>query len=158
MRVALDAMGGDFAPAVTVEGTIETVSAYDHIDVILVGDESVIRENLDKKKVPPDRIRIKHASQVILMDESPTVAVRKKKDSSIKRGIELVKNKEADAFVSAGNSGAVMATALLLLKTSKVVDRPAIAAIMPTLKNPFVLIDAGANIHWQYILKSYSRS
>ena len=147
MRVALDAMGGDFAPAVTVEGTIETVSAYDHIDVILVGDESVIRENLDKKKVPPDRIRIKHASQVILMDESPTVAVRKKKDSSIKRGIELVKNKEADAFVSAGNSGAVMATALLLLKTSKVVDRPAIAAIMPTLKNPFVLIDAGANIH-----------
>lgn len=147
MRIALDAMGGDFAPAVTVEGAIETVNAYDNIDVILVGDEFVIRKDLDRKKVPPERIRIKHASQVILMDESPTVAVRKKKDSSIKRGIELVKNLEADAFVSAGNSGAVMATALLLLKTSKIVDRPAIAAIMPTLKDPFVLIDAGANIH-----------
>jgi glycerol-3-phosphate acyltransferase PlsX len=147
MRVALDAMGGDFAPAVTVEGAIETVSTYDNIDVILVGDEAVIRKDLERKKVPPDRIRIKHASQVILMDESPTVAVRKKKDSSIKRGVELVKNNEADAFVSAGNSGAVMAAALLLMKTSKVVDRPAIAAIMPTLQEPFVLIDAGANIH-----------
>jgi len=147
MRVALDAMGGDFAPAVTVEGAIETVSTYDHIDIIMVGDDSVIRKTLERKKVHPERISIKHASQVILMDESPTVAVRKKKDSSIKRGIELVKNNEADAFVSAGNSGAVMATALLLLKTSKVVDRPAIAAIMPTLKDPFVLIDAGANIH-----------
>ena len=77
MRVALDAMGGDFAPAVTVEGAIETVSTYDHIDVILVGDESVIRKDLERKKVSPERIRIKHASQVILMDESPTVAVRK---------------------------------------------------------------------------------
>jgi len=81
------------------------------------------------------------------MDESTTVAIRKKRDSSIRRGIELVKHGEADAFVSAGHSGAVMGTALLLLGTSDVVDRPAIAAIMPTLKAPFVLIDAGANLY-----------
>lgn len=81
------------------------------------------------------------------MDESPAVAIRKKKDSSIRKGIELVKNNEADGFVSAGHSGVVMGTALLILGTSRGVDRPAIAAIMPTLKAPFVLIDAGANIH-----------
>jgi glycerol-3-phosphate acyltransferase PlsX len=81
------------------------------------------------------------------MDESPAVAVRRKRDSSIRKGIEMVKSGQADGFVSAGNSGAVMATALLLLKPSEAVDRPAIAATMPTLKGPFVIIDAGANLH-----------
>lgn len=147
MRIALDAMGGDYAPAVNIEGAIETVSDFEDIDIILVGDESSIRAELDSKRCPINRISIKHASQIVRMDESPSVAIRKKKDSSIRKACELVKNGEADGFVSAGNSGVVMATALLLLGTSNCVDRPAIAAIMPTLKAPFVLIDAGANVH-----------
>ncbi|MEW6161925.1 MAG: phosphate acyltransferase PlsX [Nitrospirota bacterium] len=147
MRIALDAMGGDYAPAINVEGAVETVNDLEGIDVILVGDESSIKRELESKKYLPNRISIKHASQVVGMDESPSVAIRKKRDSSIRRAIELVKNGEADAFVSAGHSGVVMATALLLLGDSIGVDRPAIAAIMPTLKAPFVLIDAGANLY-----------
>ena len=140
-------MGGDYAPAVNIEGAIETVNDFEDIDVILVGDESSIERELGSKRYPPNRISIKHASQIVGMDESPAAAIRKKKDSSIRRACELVKNGEADAFVSAGHSGVVMATALLLLGTSKSVDRPAIAAIMPTLKATFILIDAGANLH-----------
>jgi phosphate acyltransferase len=147
MRIALDAMGGDYAPAVNIEGAIEIVSEFDDISIILVGDESTLSRELDSKRFPPNRISIKHASQVVTMDDAPTVAVRKKKDSSIRIAIDLVKSGEADGFVSAGHSGVVMATALLVLGTSEVVDRPAIAAIMPTIKEPFVLIDAGANIH-----------
>ena len=147
MRVALDAMGGDYAPAVTIEGAIETVNDFEGIDVILVGDENSIKRELDSKRHLPNRISIKHASQVVGMDEAPAAAIRKKRDSSIGRAIELVKNGEADAMVSAGHSGVVMATALLFLRTSPGVDRPAIATIMPTLKAPFVLIDAGANLH-----------
>ncbi len=147
MRIALDAMGGDYAPAVNIEGAIEIVSDFEDIDIILVGDESNLSRELDSRRFPPNRITIKHASQVVSMDELPAVAIRKKKDSSISKAVELVKNDEADAFVSAGHSGVVMATALLVLRTSEFVDRPAIATIMPTLKAPFVLIDAGANIH-----------
>jgi len=147
MRVALDAMGGDYAPAVTIEGAIETVNDFEGIDVILVGDENSIKRKLDSKRHLPNRISIKHASQVVGMDEAPAAAIRKKRDSSIGRAIELVKNGEADAMVSAGHSGVIMATALLFLRTSPGVDRPAIATIMPTLKAPFVLIDAGANLY-----------
>ena len=147
MRIALDAMGGDYAPSVNIEGAIEIVNDFEDTDIILVGDEPVISRELAGKKYSPKRISIKHASQSVTMDESTTIAIRKKRDSSIRRGIELVKHGDADAFVSAGHSGAVMATALLLLGTSDVVDRPAIAAIMPTLKAPFVLIDAGANLY-----------
>ncbi|MBM4146032.1 MAG: phosphate acyltransferase PlsX [Nitrospira sp.] len=146
MKIALDAMGGDYAPAVTIEGAIETLHDFDDIEIILVGDESVIERELDSKRYSPQRISIKHASQVVMMDDSPSLAIRKKKDSSIRRGIELVKAGDADGFVSAGHSGVVMATALMILGTSEVVDRPAIATIMPTLNEPFVLIDAGANI------------
>jgi glycerol-3-phosphate acyltransferase PlsX len=116
-------------------------------DIILVGEEPLIKRELDSKKYPHHRISVKHASQVVKMDESPSIAIRKKKDSSIRKGLELVKDGRADAFVSAGHSGVVMATALLLLRASYNVDRPAIAAIMPTLKAPVVLIDAGANLY-----------
>jgi glycerol-3-phosphate acyltransferase PlsX len=147
MKIALDAMGGDYAPAVTIEGAIETVDDFEGIDIILVGDKTSIKRELDSKRYLPNRISIKHASQVVGMDESPAVAIRKKRDSSISKAIELVKNGEADAMVSAGHSGAVMATSLLFLRASPGVDRPAIATLMPTLKAPFVLIDAGANLH-----------
>ncbi|MEW6052978.1 MAG: phosphate acyltransferase PlsX [Nitrospirota bacterium] len=147
MKIALDAMGGDYAPAVNIEGALDTINNFDDVEVILVGNESILSRELDSRRFPPSRISVKHASQVVGMDESPAAAIRKKRDSSIRRGIELVKHGEADAFVSAGHSGVVMATALLVLRASELVDRPAIATIMPTLKAPFVLIDAGANIH-----------
>lgn len=146
MRIALDAMGGDFAPAVTVEGAVETVNESEDIDIALVGDESSIKRELSGKKYPPTRLQIRHASQVVGMDEPAVAAIRKKKDSSIKRAIELVKNHEADAAVSAGHSGVAMAIALFMLGASEGVHRPAIATMMPTIKGPFVLIDAGANV------------
>jgi len=146
MRIALDAMGGDFAPAVTIEGAIETVNESEDIEIVLVGDEPSIKRELSGKKYPPTRLQIRHASQVVEMDEPALAAIRKKKDSSIKRAIELVKNREADAVVSAGHSGVAMALALLTFRASEGVRRPAIATVMPTIKRPFVLIDAGANV------------
>lgn len=139
-------MGGDYAPSVNVEGAVETVNERDDIDIILIGNEQLIRQELRSKQFDPRRISVEHASQVIGMHEPPTSAIRKKKDSSIRVGIELVKAGKADAFVSAGHSGVVMATSLLLLGTSKGVLRPAIATVMPTLRDTFILLDAGANV------------
>ncbi len=146
MRVALDAMGGDYAPSVNIEGAVETVTEREDIDVIFVGDEALIKKELKNKRYPADKISLVHASQVVEMHESPSVAIRKKKDSSIRVGIELVKAGRADAFVSAGHSGAVMATSLFLLGTSRGVDRPAIATLMPNIKDTFILLDVGANV------------
>lgn len=146
MRIALDAMGGDFAPAVTVEGAVETINESGDIEIVLVGDEPSIKRELSGKRYPQGRLHIKHASQVVEMDEPALAAIRKKKDSSIKRAVELVKGLDADAVVSAGHSGVAMAASLLLLGASQGVDRPAIATLMPTLKHPFVLLDAGANV------------
>ncbi len=146
MKIALDAMGGDYAPAATVEGAIEAVSEYRGLSVTLVGNENELINALKKKTYSSSLIDIRHASQVVEMGESPLTALRRKKDSSIKVAIELVKSGDADAMVSAGNSGVVMATALLLLGKLPGVERLAIAAVMPTLKGCFVLIDAGANV------------
>src|SRR5512140_878524 len=123
MRVVLDAMGGDHAPLVNVEGAVETVRECDDVDVILVGDEALIQKELRNKRYPSGRISVVHASQVVEMHEPPMAAIRKKKDSSIRVGIGLVKTGKADAFVSAGHSGVVMATSLMMLGISKVVDR-----------------------------------
>ncbi len=146
MRVALDAMGGDYAPSVNIEGAIETINETEDIDVILVGDEAQLKAELRNKRVPSDRITIVHASQVVEMHESPSTAIRRKKDSSIKIGIDLVKAGNADAFVSAGHSGVVMATSLLVLGKSKGVDRPAIATLMPNIRDTFIMLDVGANV------------
>lgn len=146
MLIALDAMGGDHAPTINVDGAVETVNEHDEIDVILVGNERLIRQELRDKRYNPNRIRIIHASQVVEMHDSPSNAFRKKKDSSIQVGIELVRSGRADGFVSAGHSGVVMGTSVLILGTSKGVDRPAIATLMPTLKDTFLLLDVGANV------------
>jgi phosphate acyltransferase len=145
MKIALDAMGGDFAPEVTVAGAIEAVSEYD-LHVVLVGDENQIVSCLNSRRYPSDRISILHTTQVAGMDETPTAVLRKKKDSSIRRAIELVKNGQADAIVSAGNSGVAMAMALVILGKTEGIDRPAIATVMPALSGSFVLVDAGANV------------
>lgn len=145
MKIALDAMGGDHAPAAVIEGAI-CASREFNSDIVLVGRENVISEELKKYDIEKLSLSIKHASEVIEMHESPSIALRRKRDSSIKIGVELVKSGEADAFVSAGNTGAVMAAATLILRTLKGIERPAIAVQLPTISGPVILIDAGANV------------
>ncbi|UCD34665.1 MAG: phosphate acyltransferase PlsX [Nitrospiraceae bacterium] len=146
MRIALDAMGGDFAPSATVEGALEALAEEKDLSVILVGNEDQIKAELEKKGRNNLPVSVHHASQLVEMDESPLAALRRKKDSSIRVAIDLVKSGGADAMVSAGNSGVVMATALYVLGKIPGVDRPAIATTMPSLTGHFVLLDAGANV------------
>ena len=146
MRIALDAMGGDYAPATNIDGAIEALNENRDLSVILVGNEAGIKAELDKRDCSKLPISIQHASQTVEMDESPLAALRRKKDSSIRVAIDMVKSGSADAIVSAGNSGVVMATALYVLGKLPGVERPAIAAIMPSLKDHFLLLDAGANV------------
>ncbi|MDH4027759.1 MAG: phosphate acyltransferase PlsX [Nitrospirota bacterium] len=146
MKIALDAMGGDYAPATTVEGAIKALAENRDLSIILVGDEPKILSELGKYDSAGVRISIRHATQTVDMDESPLTALRRKKDSSLRVAIDLVKSGDADAMVSAGNSGVVMATALFVLGKLPGVERPAIATVMPGLKHHFVLLDAGANV------------
>jgi len=146
MRIAVDAMGGDFAPEQIVIGALQAARERSDITrLILVGNQQAIQAELDKGPKPPACVEIFHASEVVEMHESPAVAVRRKKDSSIGRAIDLVKEGEADAAFSAGNTGAMVAASTLKLRTLDGVDRPAIATIFPTPEHPFVLLDAGAN-------------
>ena len=144
MKIAVDAMGGDLAPKAVVEGAL--LAARDFaITVILVGDRTTLEQELadhDHAKLP---ITIEHAAETVAMDESPLEAVLSKRESSIHVGLELLKRGGADAFVSAGNSGAVMAAAMAILGNLPGVDRPAIASAMPTTAGLCLLIDAGAN-------------
>ena len=144
MKVALDAMGGDYAPHVEVEGAVLAAKEYGS-QIILVGDAEIVEKELSKYAVKDLPIYVKQASEVIRMDESPSKALRKK-DSSMRVAFDLVKNGEADAVVSAGNSGAAMATAMVVLRKLEGVDRPAIATVMPTLKGACVVLDVGANV------------
>jgi glycerol-3-phosphate acyltransferase PlsX len=139
-------MGGDHAPAAVVEGAMEALGEFDGLELVLAGDERALRRELSPKRYPAERVRIIHAPEVVGMDEPALQAIRKKKNSSIRKCFDLVKSGEGDSVVTAGHSGVAMALALLVLGTSKGVDRPAIATVMPTLKKPFVLIDAGANV------------
>lgn len=148
MRVALDAMGGDFAPVNPVEGVVQALREYDDFSVILVGDETKIRAELAKHYVTPfeSRITIHHASQVVDMKDSGLDSVRRKKDSSISRAMDLVKEGKADAVVSAGHTGALVATATIKLRTLPGIRRAGLAVLVPTPTKGFLLIDAGANI------------
>jgi glycerol-3-phosphate acyltransferase PlsX len=140
-------MGGDFAPQEIVKGGVRAAAAFGPgLDVVLVGDEAAVRAELAKHEPVPGNIEIVHASEVVGMDESPATAIRRKKDSSIGRAVDMVKTGAADAVVSAGNTGAVVVAATLKLRTLAGVERPAIATVMPTPGRPFVLIDAGANV------------
>jgi glycerol-3-phosphate acyltransferase PlsX len=147
MRIAVDAMGGDYAPREVVAGAVDAARSLPSVtDIYLVGDESAIKAELAQCGDIPDKIKIRHASQVVEMNEAPAHAVRRKRDSSIGRAVDMVKAGEADAVMSAGNTGAVVAAATLKLRTLKGVDRPAIATVVPTQKRPLVLVDAGANL------------
>ncbi len=146
MRVAIDAMGGDDAPSVNVDGAIEAVKVQKDLEVILVGVEPVVRKHLENRKYKGSRITIHHAPDVVKMDDPPSLAVRRKKDSSMRRAFDLVRDGKADAVMSAGNSGAMMGMALFLLGRAEGVDRPAFAALMPSYNKPFLMLDAGANV------------
>lgn len=142
MKIAVDAMGGDYAPREAVIGALE--ASKDGIDVILVGDRDCILKELGKER--RGRLEILHTTEVISMGEQPAAAVRRKKDSSIVRSVKLLKEGGASAFVSAGSTGAVMAAALLGLGRIKGNDRPAIASVLPSQKGGTVLLDVGANV------------
>jgi phosphate acyltransferase len=145
MRIAIDAMGGDFAPREIVKGAVEASRGLSGIDkLFLVGDEVAIRKELALYGETPECIEIRHASQVIEMSESPASALRRKKDSSIMVAVNLVKDGEAEAVFSAGSTGAAVAASSLRLRTLDNVHRPAIATVMPSVKRPFILLDAGA--------------
>jgi glycerol-3-phosphate acyltransferase PlsX len=146
MRIALDAMGGDFGPPHIVGGAVLALREYPHIDkLFLVGDTPKIEVELKKHGCNDRRIEIIHATQVVEMSDSAIDAVRRKKDSSVSRAVDLVKKGEAAAIVSAGHTGAAVAATTIKLRTLPGIDRPGIAAIIPSETNIFVLIDAGAN-------------
>jgi phosphate acyltransferase len=149
IRISIDAMGGDFGPEVTVVAALQALQKHPNLKLILVGDSDVIKAKLatlESKHI--NRLEIQHASEQVMMDESPAKALRSKKDSSMRVAINLVKNKIADACVSAGNTGALMATARFVLRTFPGIDRPAIIKSFPTLKNnkEVRLLDVGANV------------
>ncbi len=144
MRIAVDAMGGDFAPEEIVKGALRAVGFYSDITVILVGQKDKIIACLPETGITP-QIEIYEASEVVGMDEHPASAIKKKKDSSIVVATKLVKEGEADALVSAGNTGAQMAAALLGLGRIKGINRPAIGTVIPTLREGKLLLDVGAN-------------
>jgi phosphate acyltransferase len=148
MRVALDAMGGDFAPGPIVSGACEAVADHPELTVVLVGDHDRVEAELAKvPDAPRDRLPIVHASQVIGMDEKPVEALRKKKDNSLSRSWQLMSTGDVKAVVSAGNTGAMVASALFNAKMFLPgVRRPGIAAIYPSHQGPIVLIDVGANM------------
>lgn len=145
MRIAVDAMGGDFAPAVVVEGSIKAATEFG-ISIVLVGDKTKVEAELKRHGYHQSNITVRHASEVVGMDESPVQAIRRKKDSSLKVCFDIVNAGEAGAVVSAGNSGAAMAAGMLFFRKMKGVDRPAIAVCVPTMKNPTVLLDVGGNV------------
>lgn len=145
MKIALDAMGSDNAPQVEIDGAVQAAREYG-VSIILVGDREILEAELAKRGAQDLPITVKNATEVVGMHESPSVAVRKKKDSSIRVAFDLVKCGEADAVVSAGNSGAAMATGMFVLRKLKGVDRPAIATVVPTLKGQSVVLDVGANV------------
>ena len=147
MRIAVDAMGGDSAPAVVVEGAIESVAHLNGHELALVGDEAQIRAAAEAVGGLPSAISVCHASEVVEMADSPVEAIRRKRDSSIARCVEMVASGEAGAVVSAGNTGAVVALATLRLRLLEGVRRAGIAVAMPTRHGvPTLVIDCGANV------------
>ncbi len=145
-KVALDAMGGDNAPAEIVKGAVDAISGRDDIKIFLVGQEDVVAKELSQYSFPKERIEVVDAPEVIEMAEPPVEAVRKKKQSSIVVGMNMVKNREADAFVSAGSSGAILVGGQVIVGRIKGIQRPPLAPLIPTEKGVSLLIDCGANV------------
>lgn len=145
MRIVVDAMGGDHGPSVVVDGAVKAAREYGY-EIVFVGDEPAIRKELALHHTVGLKIEIVHTTEVITMEESPAQACRQKKDASVCRAAHLVAEKKADAFVSAGNSGAALTSALMYLRRLPHVSRPALAVVMPSLTGISVILDVGANV------------
>lgn len=146
VRVVVDAMGGDNAPEEIVKGAVQAVNARDDIHVILTGYQDAVSRELAKYTYPKERVEVVHTSMVIETAEPPVAAIRSKKDSSIVVGLSMVRRGEADAFVSAGSSGAVLVGGQAIVGRIKGIDRPALAPLIPTKDGVALLIDCGANV------------
>ncbi len=149
MKIVLDAMGGDNAPDANIKGAINAINKV-KANVVLVGKEAVIRDRIKElygKELEQisDRIQIKNAEEIIEMEDTPTLAIKHKKDSSMVVGFKMLKENEGDVFISAGNSGALLTGATLIVGRIKGIDRPALAGILPAYKSQLLLIDAGSN-------------
>lgn len=144
MRIVIDAMGGDHAPEAIVKGAIQARNEFD-IDITLVGDRERILKVLTAEKADESKFQIVHTTEIISNNESPTLAIRRKKDSSMVVGMRLLKEGKGDAFISAGSTGAILAGGLFIVGRIKGIDRPALAPVLPGKNGPFMLMDAGAN-------------
>jgi len=145
--IALDAMGGDFGPPVTVGAAKLALAEIPELELVLVGNQQLLQAEIDKVGLRGhSRIRIQHASEVVDMDEQPVVALKQKKDSSMRVAINLVQDGSVQACVSAGNTGALMATSKFVLKTIRGISRPAICTALPGIKGPTHMLDLGANL------------
>jgi len=144
LKIAIDAMGGDHAPDAVIAGVIKGLDVSE-ANIVLIGIQECIEAELKKYKYPAERIEVIHAPEVVEMKEHATVSLRKKKDSSISRGILMLKERKFDAFISAGNTGAVVAASTINLGMLEGVERPAIGIALPTLRDFTFLIDCGAN-------------
>jgi glycerol-3-phosphate acyltransferase PlsX len=145
MKIAVDAMGGDGGVPVNVEGAIAAAREYG-LDVVLVGDQTIIERELARHRVGKLPITVRHASQVVEMGEQPSHALRRKRDSSMRVAASLVRDGDASAFISSGNTGAAMAIAMFTMGVLPGVDRPAIAVVLPNKRGRTILLDVGANI------------
>ncbi len=145
MRVIIDGMGGDYAPEEIVKGAVEASENFKG-EILIIGEEKAIKNQLDQYKYDPNVVKVVNATEVITNNEAPVMAIRRKKDSSIVKGLNMVKDGEADVFVSAGSTGALLAGGLFILGRIKGIDRPALAAVYPMMGlEPGLLLDAGAN-------------
>lgn len=145
LKIALDAMGGDHSPEEIVKGAIAALDESEEIEIVLVGQEAVVRQEYEKHNTTGRVLEIVNADDIIAMDERPVTAVKEKRDSSIVVGIELLRQGEVSAFVSAGNTGAVMTAAILALGRAKGIRRPALGAVFPFPTGPLLCLDLGAN-------------
>lgn len=155
MIIAIDGMGGDNAPSAVVEACIEAVKEYDDVHMIITGPEELIKNELQKHNYTGDKIQVENATEVISPNEHPVTAIRKKKNSSITKALNLVKEGKAQGIISAGSTGALMAGATFIIGRIKGIDRIALAPIMPGKNNYFMVVDAGANVDCkpQYLLQ-----
>ncbi|ABS40369.1 phosphate acyltransferase PlsX [Clostridium botulinum] len=146
MIIAVDGMGGDFAPELVVEGCIQAVKEYEGIHIIITGKKELIKNELDKREYNGNKIEILNSEEVISTNEAPVKAIRRKKDSSMVKALELVKEGKAQAVISAGSTGALMAGATFVLGRIKGINRVCLAPLLPGAKAPFMIADAGANV------------
>lgn len=146
MKILVDAMGGDHAPHAIVQGCLEALKQEEDIEIVLIGDRRMIEDILLDAKYDASRLTVRHASQVITNNESPTKAIKSKPDSSMVVGFQMLKQKEGDVFVSAGSSGALLVGSVTILRRIKGVDRPSLGSVIPNKRGRMLLLDSGLNM------------